>query len=137
MGKVDADLETLIERTNNMKQYKVLSQNDNWWTGKFKPDLLENALNSHAQHGWKVVAATTASIPGIFGQRDEMVIVMEREIQSEAAEASRMRKVAEVAEKSFAAVPSTPRLIAPASAPGKSLIRKASDGEAEAAPYKL
>ena len=120
-----------------MKQYKVLSQNDNWWTGKFKPDLLENALNSHAQHGWKVVAATTASIPGIFGQRDEMVIVMERDITSEAEKASRLRKVAEVAEKSFAAVPTAPRIIAPAPAPGKSLIRKAADDDAAAAPYKL
>ena len=120
-----------------MKQYKVLSQNDNWWTGKFKPDLLEKALNSHAQQGWQVIAATTSSIPGFFGHHDEMVIVMEREIESEAAEAARKRKVAEVAGRSFAAAPAAPRIFAPVAAPGESPIRKASAGEAEAAPYKL
>ena len=41
-----------------MKQYKVLSQNDNWWTGTFQAVLLEKALNAHAQQGWQVIAAT-------------------------------------------------------------------------------
>lgn len=29
-----------------MKQYKVLSQKDKWFSGKFDPDKLEKALNA-------------------------------------------------------------------------------------------
>jgi hypothetical protein len=60
-------------------QYKVLTQKDPF-SGNFEPEKLETAINSYAQEGWKVVAATTARIPGFGsnGNRDEMIIVMER-----------------------------------------------------------
>ncbi len=60
------------------KQYKVLSQKDKWFSGKFDPDLLEQALNSYSQHGWMLKAAVTASIHGIGGAREEMVMILER-----------------------------------------------------------
>jgi len=60
-------------------QYKVLTQKDRFFAGKFDPDKLETAINSYAAEGWKVVAATTASIPSFGGSREEMIIVMERD----------------------------------------------------------
>lgn len=62
-----------------MKEYKVLSQKDKWFSGKFSPEKLEQALNSYAQQGWKVVASTTADIPGFGGSRQELITILERE----------------------------------------------------------
>ena len=61
-------------------QYKVLSQKDKWFSGKFDPLKLEEALNAYAQQGWKVIACATADIPGFTGQRQEFITVLEREI---------------------------------------------------------
>ena len=64
-----------------MKQYKILSQKDKWFTGKFDPQRLEDAINSYAQQGWMVKAAFTASIPSVIGAaREEAIIVLERDI---------------------------------------------------------
>ena len=60
-------------------QYKVLTQKDRFFAGKFDPEKLETAINSYAQEGWRVVAATTASIPSFGGNREEMIILMERQ----------------------------------------------------------
>lgn len=61
-------------------QYKVLTQKDKWFSGKFDPAKLEKALNAYAQHGWDVVGCATASFPGFFyGHREELVIIMGRE----------------------------------------------------------
>lgn len=64
-----------------MKQYKVLSQKDKWFSGKFDPQRLEEAINSYAQQGWIVKAAFSADMPGIIGHsRDEAIIILERDI---------------------------------------------------------
>lgn len=64
------------------KEYKVLTQKDKWFSGKFDPEKLEGAINAYARQGWRVVGCATASIPGVlpfFGSsREEMVIIMER-----------------------------------------------------------
>lgn len=58
-----------------MKEYKVLTQKDKWFSGKFDPEALEGALNAYAQQGWQVIAITSSSVsPG----RDEIVVVFER-----------------------------------------------------------
>jgi len=62
-----------------MKEYKILTQKDRFFSGKFDPEKLEKALNSYAQEGWVLKAATTASIPSFGGSRDEFVAVLERE----------------------------------------------------------
>jgi Domain of unknown function (DUF4177) len=63
-----------------MKVYKVLSQKDKWFSGKFDPDLLEKALNAYAQQGWQVVQSVTASMSGIIGSnREEIIIILERD----------------------------------------------------------
>jgi len=60
------------------KRYKVLTQKDKWFSGKFDPAALEQALNAYADQGWQVRSAVTASIPGFGGNRDELVVIMER-----------------------------------------------------------
>lgn len=60
-------------------QYKVLTQKDKWFSGKFDPEKLEGAINSYAAQGWRVRGVATATFPGFGGSREEMVVVMERE----------------------------------------------------------
>jgi len=62
-----------------MKEYKVLSQKDKWFFGKFDPAALENAINTLAREGWTVKAAFSAQIPSFGGAREEAIILMERE----------------------------------------------------------
>jgi hypothetical protein len=62
-----------------MYEYKILSQKDKWYSGKFDPELIEGALNAYASQGWRVVLATTASFPGLLsGHRDELIVILER-----------------------------------------------------------
>jgi len=61
------------------KEYKVLTQKDKWFSGKFDPEKLEGAINAYARQGWRVIGCATASIPGLIGgTREEMVIILER-----------------------------------------------------------
>ncbi len=64
--------------TTPRKEYKVLTQKDKWFSGKFDPDRLEEAINAYTSQGWVVRGVTTAAIPGFAGTRDEMIILMER-----------------------------------------------------------
>ncbi|MEO8396559.1 MAG: DUF4177 domain-containing protein [Chloroflexota bacterium] len=64
------------ERT--MFEYKVLSQKDKWFSGKFDPNTIEEAINAYAEQGWRVIQAVTATIPGFTGNREEMIIILER-----------------------------------------------------------
>ena len=60
------------------KEYKVLSQKDKWFSQKFDPARLEEALNAYAEHGWTVKAAVTATIAGLGPSREEMIVILER-----------------------------------------------------------
>ena len=65
--------------TQSIKEYKVLTQKDKWFSGKFDPEKLESALNAYAKQGWRVVGCATASFPGLIANnREEIVIIMER-----------------------------------------------------------
>lgn len=61
------------------RQYKVLTQKDRFFAGKFDPEKIEQALNSYAEEGFEVAAAVTASIPSFTGTREELVIIMHRD----------------------------------------------------------
>lgn len=61
-----------------MKEYKILSQKDKFFSGKFDPQLLENAINAYAEQGWEVVSMATASIPAFGGARDEVIVLFSR-----------------------------------------------------------
>ena len=60
------------------REYKVVTQKDKWFSGKFDPEKVEGALNAYAKQGWTLKGVATASVPGFGGQRDEIVIIMER-----------------------------------------------------------
>jgi hypothetical protein len=63
-----------------MNQYRVLTQKDRVFGGKFDPQKLEAALNSFASEGWALRAAATADINAAFGKdRQEMIMILERE----------------------------------------------------------
>jgi hypothetical protein len=65
-----------------MKKYKVLTQKDKWFSGKFDPEKLEQAMNAYAEQGWRVVSCATADIPSFgFGSnaRQEFITVFERD----------------------------------------------------------
>ena len=63
-----------------MKQYQVLTQKDKWFSGKFDPQKLGEALNAYAQQGWVVKSAFSASIPSAFGgPREEAIVILERD----------------------------------------------------------
>ena len=63
-----------------MKEYKVLSQKDKWFSSKFDPQKLEEAINAYAKQGWVLKSAFSADIPGVFGgTRNEAIIVLERD----------------------------------------------------------
>lgn len=63
-----------------MKEYMVLTQKDKWFSGKFDPQKLQDALNAYAQQGWRLVSCATADIPALGGPRQEFIAVMERDI---------------------------------------------------------
>jgi hypothetical protein len=60
------------------REYKVITQKDQWFSGKFDPEKVEGALNSYAKQGWVLKGVATASVPSFGGQRDEIVMIMER-----------------------------------------------------------
>ena len=62
-----------------MKRYKVLSQKDKWYSGKFDPEKLEQALNAYAQQGWVLKVGATADIPSFGGSRQEFIAILERD----------------------------------------------------------
>jgi hypothetical protein len=64
---------------DQMKEYKVMTQKDRFFAGKFDPEKLEGAINSYASQGWTVRAIATASVPSLTGNREELVVVLERE----------------------------------------------------------
>ena len=62
-----------------MYQYKILTQKDSFLSGKISPERLEDALNSYARQGWRVIAMTATSFPSFASKREELMIVMERQ----------------------------------------------------------
>ena len=68
-----------VREQQRPREYKVLTQKDKWFSGKFDPERLEAALNSYASQGWSLKGMATASIAGLIGgAREEMIFVLER-----------------------------------------------------------
>ena len=66
------------QQTKTQREYKILTQKDKWFSGKFDPEKLEQALNAYAQQGWTFKGMATANVPGMLGARDEIIFVLER-----------------------------------------------------------
>lgn len=47
------------------KVYKVITQKDKWFGGRFSPESLEKLMNTYASQGWRVIAVTTARFPAL------------------------------------------------------------------------
>ena len=62
-----------------MKEYKVMTQKDRFFSGKFDPEKLEAAINSYASQGWEFKGVATANIPSFSGAREEIVVIFERD----------------------------------------------------------
>jgi len=60
-----------------MKQYKVVTQKDKWFSSKFDPEKLEELINSLASQGWVLKSTASANV----GQsRSELVLIFERDV---------------------------------------------------------
>lgn len=73
------DMPDTFELDPTKPQYKIISQKDRFFSGKFDPALIERALNEYAQEGWKLHSAVSADIPGLGGGRNELVVFLEKE----------------------------------------------------------
>lgn len=61
-----------------VKQYKVLTEKDSRFTGKFDPESLESTLNSYAAEGWSVVGSFGAS--SVWKSMNaEIMVILERD----------------------------------------------------------
>jgi hypothetical protein len=60
-------------------EYKVVTQKDRMFGGKFNPEQVQNGLNSYAEEGWVLKAVATATFPSLGGGREELVMFLERE----------------------------------------------------------
>lgn len=59
-------------------EYKVLTQRDRRFSGKFNPETMEAALNGYSSEGWHLVAAVTAEFKGGLSTREELIFLLER-----------------------------------------------------------
>ena len=77
----DFSTNTATPASGTRYEYKILTQKDKWFAGKFDPLKLEQAINAYAQQGWRVVTCATADIPGFGGTaRQEFITLLEREL---------------------------------------------------------
>lgn len=70
-----------------MKNYKVLTQKDKWFSGRFDAATLEKVLNELAADGWRVVSMVSSSREGLVtgGAKDELIILLEKDTPAKAA----------------------------------------------------
>ncbi len=59
-------------------EYKILTQKDRFFSGKFSPDKLQEAINSFAEEGWRVISMTSGEFPGMLKSRSEIVVCLEK-----------------------------------------------------------
>jgi hypothetical protein len=59
-------------------EYKVLTQEDRRWSGKFSSENLERTLNSYAAEGWRVVSSFPVTSMWSFST-SQVLILLERE----------------------------------------------------------
>lgn len=67
-----------IKSNGALMQYKVLTQKDRFFGGKFSPEKLEAAINGYAEQGWRAVSMATAEIPSLGSKREELIVLLER-----------------------------------------------------------
>lgn len=69
----------LVAHPPGTKEYKLLTQKDKWFEGKFDLARLEEAINAYARQGWVVKSMATPQVAGFTGgMREEIVVLLER-----------------------------------------------------------
>jgi hypothetical protein len=63
-----------------MKTYKVMTQKDRFFGGKFNPEQVETALNSLGKEGWALIGVASAEFPSLTGGRQELVLFLEKDV---------------------------------------------------------
>jgi hypothetical protein len=75
------------KRKAGTKEYRVITQRDDFFKGKFDPEKLQALLNRHADDGWRVVSMAATDVGSWWGsflpkgggaQRQELVVLLER-----------------------------------------------------------
>ena len=70
----------LREKENAMKVFKVMTQKDRAFGGKFNPEKIEEALNAMGKEGWEIDGVTSAEFPSLTGGRQELVIFLSKDV---------------------------------------------------------
>ena len=68
------------KQRSGMKIYKVMTQKDRAFGGKFNPEKVEEALNGLAKEGWEVTGVVSAEFPSFGGGRQELVIFLAKDV---------------------------------------------------------
>ena len=70
----------IAKKAARIKEYKVLTQRDERFSGAFATDKLEPVLNSYAAQGWHVVSVASVPVPDASGgQRNELIAILGRD----------------------------------------------------------
>lgn len=72
------DISLPQELDPNKPHYKVITQKDRFFSSKFNPALIEQALNEYAQEGWLFKGAVSADFGSLGLSRNELIIFMEK-----------------------------------------------------------
>ena len=64
-----------------MKEYKVINQKEGFYSGKFSAEKFEKVLNKYASEGWRGVATSPVSVPSFSGNRQEIIVILERDYE--------------------------------------------------------
>jgi len=75
---VDTHLAEIPRTEDGSKQYRVVTQKDQGFSGKFNATKLEEMLNAQARQGWALKSAVTMNIPSHGGHHDELIVILER-----------------------------------------------------------
>lgn len=62
-----------------MFEYKIVTQRDQWFSGRFSPEKLQEMLNRMARAGWRVIGTESVSYPVVLGRdREDLLVILER-----------------------------------------------------------
>ena len=73
-------MSVLREKEIVMKVFKVMTQKDRAFGGKFNPEKIEEALNAMGKEGWQIDGVTSAEFPSLTGGRQELVIFLSKDV---------------------------------------------------------
>ena len=64
-----------------MKEYKLTVLPGKWKAGRLDVPEMERSLNELAQQGWRVISQFLQEEPGLFSNRREFCLLLERDTE--------------------------------------------------------